>query len=76
MVRITTSKNKIKEVMSFLEQAMKSEYPIADFHIKSFSEQEVKIDLVLASTIHNYKNINDLIFYLSSESSIDQVVIN
>lgn len=75
MVRITTSKNKIKEVMSFLEQAMKSEYPISDFHIKSFSEQEVKIDLVLASTIHNYKNINDLVFYLSSEPSIEQVVI-
>lgn len=77
MVHITTSKSKIKEAISFLELAVKSvEYPLADFHIKSFSEKEVKIDLVLASTVHNYKNINDLVFYLSSEPSIDQVIVS
>lgn len=76
MVNITTSKSKIKEAVSFLEQAVNSDdYPLDGFHIKSFSEKEVKIDLVLTSTVHNNKNINDLVFYLSSEDSIDQVVI-
>lgn len=76
IIHITTFKNNIKEAISFLEQAKQSgAHPLSDFHIKSFSEKEVKIDLILTSTVQNYKNINDFIFYLSSEPSIDQVVI-
>ena len=76
IIHITTFKNNIKEAISFLEQAKQSgAHPLSDFHIKSFSEKEVKIDLILTSTAQNYKNINDFIFYLSSEPSIDQVVI-
>lgn len=78
VIHITTSKSKIKDAVFFLERAIESDkYHLSDFQIKSFSETEVKINLISTSVFQNKNsksaNINDLIFFLSAEPSIDQV---